>query len=87
MTVAEDLHARLDLDHTLFSNRHNMAPREEKAGQGLEVSAAQAAAWEKGWRLGLRSFHNLILNGIGGGKPSKLKEFGDAYFRLCLQGL
>ncbi len=64
-----------------------MASWQKKAGKRLQVSATQTAAWEKGWRLGLRSSHNLILNGTGGGKPSKLKEFGDAYFRVCLQGL
>ncbi len=47
VAVAEDLDAGLKLDHALFSRRQNNATGEEKAGERLQVSAAQAAPREK----------------------------------------
>src|ERR1700691_1829034 len=69
MTVAEHLDAGLHFDETLFRSGHMKASGDKKAGERLDVPAAQPAASYETRRLffslrifGLRSSHTLILN-------------------------
>jgi hypothetical protein len=63
MAMAQNPHARLDLDQSLFWNGQNNPAREKKAGERLQVAPAQRAPGNKDMRLDLRSPHKLILNG------------------------
>jgi hypothetical protein len=47
MTLAEDRDPRLDFDQTFFRRGQNYPPGEEKAGEGLLVSATQSSPWLK----------------------------------------
>ena len=60
MAMTEDLDTRLDFDKTCFGSRQNYTAAKQKAGDGLDVSTAQATAGPKFglMHLGLRSRHN-----------------------------
>ena len=66
VTVSQDFDARLYLDQARLGGWKDHASRQEKIGQSLLMSTAQAASRDKSWSFGLRNLHNLILNGDGG---------------------
>jgi len=61
--VHPDLDAGFDFDEARLGWRKSDAAREEEAGQGLPMSAAQAAARDESRRFRLHSLHCMILNG------------------------
>jgi hypothetical protein len=60
VAVTENLDARLNFDEAFFGGRENAATANEEVGDGLDVSATQAAARPKFGevQLSLRSRHN-----------------------------
>ena len=63
VAMGQNLDARLDFDQARLGRWQSDAAREEEAGQGLPVSAAQAAPRQESRRFRLHSLHCLILNG------------------------
>jgi hypothetical protein len=70
VTVSEHFDARLDFDQTRLGGWKHDVSREKECGQGLLMSAAQAAPRDKQCCPGLRNLHNLILNGDGERSPA-----------------
>ena len=82
VTVHPDLDAGFDFYEACLGRRESDAAREEEAGHGLPMSAAQAAARHESRRFRLHSLHCLILNGydqmvLAGSPPAE-------EFRRCL---
>ena len=71
VTVRQDFDARLYLDQARLGGWKDDASRQEKVGQSLLMSTAQAASRDKSWDLSLRNLLNLILNGDGGEAPRR----------------
>ena len=63
VAMCQNLYPRLDLDQPRLAGRQGYSPRQEKAGQGLPVPAAQTSARQENRRFCLRGLHSLILNG------------------------
>ena len=63
VTVDPDLDAGFDFDEARLGGRQSNAAREEETGQGLPMSAAQAAPGYESRRFRLHSLHCMILNG------------------------
>ena len=84
VTVDPDLDAGFDFYEARLGGWQSDAAREEETGQGLPMSAAQAAARYESRRFRLHSLHCLILNGYDFKRcwPRRLsrRSHSNAYF-------
>lgn len=63
MTVGEDSHSRLNFDKPFLGMRQEDFPWEEKAAERLQMTSAKTTAGLERFVIGLRTRHELILNG------------------------
>src|SRR5689334_8495025 len=67
VAMAEEPYSGLDFNETFFRSGQRDLAMQKETGEGLHMTASQAAAWHKLTRFdfSLRSPHKLILNSLG----------------------